>query len=70
MGAVNLRMTQRASLILLRLIVKRRHARNGRIDRERMAFQAQRKYRLPRQHSGIGGAVRNVTGFAAIHAHW
>ena len=35
-----------------------------------MAFQAQRKYHRPRQHPGIGGAVRNVTGEAPIHADW
>ena len=33
-----------------------------------MAFQAQRKYHRPRQHPGIGGAVRNVAGEAPIHA--
>ena len=33
-----------------------------------MTFQAHRKYHRPRQHPGIGGAVRNVAGSAAIHA--
>ena len=33
-----------------------------------VTFQAHRKYHRPRQHSGIGGAVRNVTGEASIHA--
>src|SRR5215510_687973 len=33
-----------------------------------VAFQAQRKYHRPSQHPGIGGAVRNVTGLAPIHA--
>ena len=33
-----------------------------------VAFQAQRKYHRPRQHPGIGGAVRNVAGEATIHA--
>jgi hypothetical protein len=33
-----------------------------------VAFQAHRKYHRPRQHPGIGGAVRNVAGEAPIHA--
>ena len=33
-----------------------------------VAFQAQRKYHRPRQHPGVGGAVRNVAGETAIHA--
>ena len=33
-----------------------------------MTFQAHRKYHRPRQHPGIGGAVRNVAGEAPIHA--
>src|SRR5262245_15508416 len=33
-----------------------------------VAFQAQRKHHRPRQHPGIGGAVRNVAGEAPIHA--
>src|SRR4026209_1265698 len=33
-----------------------------------VTFQAHRKYHRPRQHSGIGGAVRNVAGEAPIHA--
>ena len=34
-----------------------------------MTFQAHRKYHRPRQHSGIGGAVRNVAGEAPIRAY-
>ena len=34
-----------------------------------MAFQAHRKYNRPRQHPGIGGAVRNVAGEAPIHTN-
>src|SRR5215510_8880817 len=34
-----------------------------------VTFQAHRKYHRPRQHPGIGGAVRNVAGEAPIHAY-
>ena len=34
-----------------------------------VTFQAHRKYHRPRQHPGIGGAVRNVAGGAPFHAN-
>src|SRR5438270_9902129 len=50
-GAVNRRVTQRARLILLRLVVGRA---NGRLRRERMALQTHQIYLAHAQETRIG----------------
>src|SRR5690349_18943890 len=55
-------------------IVSGRGARNAvgapaEIAESVMAFQAQREDYRPLQQSRVGGAVRAVAGFAAIHTH-
>ena len=55
---MNCCVTHGAGLILLGLIVECRDRRRRRINRERVAFQAEQVDVAPAQQSRIGGSVR------------
>ena len=69
MRSVDLCVTERASLVLLCLVMKRWRAGNGGIDGERVALQAHGVYLAAREQAWIGRAVWCVAGHAALDLH-
>ena len=66
---VDLRVAERAGLILSSLVMERRSA--GRVrERCRMARQAQKVHVAYLQQVNVGRAVRGMTRLATFHLHW
>ena len=59
---MDVRVAQSASLILLGLVMERWYPGNGRVHRQRVAFQAKQVDLAALEQPGIGGAVRRVAG--------
>ena len=63
-------MTHGASLVLLRLIVKRGNCRRGGINRERVAFKAEQVDVAAAQQPWIGRTMRRMAGHATFGLDW
>src|SRR5579871_6301757 len=61
--------TQRACLILLRLIVERRRGRSRRIHRERVTFETEQIHVAAFQQTRIRRTMRHVTRHATFRLH-
>src|SRR3974377_1197149 len=66
---MNGHMTERAGLILLRLVMKRRGCRWTRAGGKRMTLQAEQIHLCAFEQSRIRGPVRRVAGNTPLHLH-
>ena len=64
---MNGNVTQRASLIFLRLVMKSWCRRRSGIDRQRMALQAHQVHLAALQQARIRRSMRSVAGYAALY---
>src|ERR1700687_3505906 len=64
--SVNCNMTERACLILLRLVMKSRCGRSAGVDCERVALQAHQVHLAALQQARVGRTVRSMAGNASF----